>query len=68
MGRLYLPREALQNAGIAIDGRAPAAILLEPRIEEACRKVAARATAAFRGTRTDIMAALPAPHACARRG
>lgn len=47
MGRLYLPREALQNAGIAVDGRAPSAILLEPRLEEACRKVADRAAEHF---------------------
>jgi phytoene synthase len=47
LGRLYLPREALQNAGIAIDGRAPSAILMEPKIDEACRKVAARAAEHF---------------------
>jgi len=58
MGRLYLPREALQNAGIAIDGRAPAAILLEPRIEEACRKVAARAKEHFAAA-NDIMSRSP---------
>ena len=58
MGRLYLPREALQNAGIAIDGRAPAAILLEPRIDEACRKVAARAAEHF-AEASHIMARCP---------
>jgi len=47
LGRLYLPREALQNAGIVVDGRAPSAILLEPRLDEACRKVAARAADHF---------------------
>jgi squalene synthase HpnD len=47
LGRLYLPREALQNAGIVVDGRAPSAILLEPRLEEACRKVSARAAEHF---------------------
>ena len=67
MGRLYLPREALQNAGIAIDGRAPAAILLEPRIEEACRKVAARAAEHF-AEADRHHGALPAPQRCARRG
>jgi phytoene synthase len=47
MGRLYLPREALQNAGIMLDGRPPPDVLLEPRIDEACRKVAARASEHF---------------------
>ena len=57
-GRLYLPREALQNAGIAIDGRAPSAILLEPRLEEACRKVADRAAEHF-AEASRIMARCP---------
>jgi phytoene synthase len=47
IGRLYLPHEALQNAGIAVDGRAPSAILLEPRLGDACGKVAARAAEHF---------------------
>jgi presqualene diphosphate synthase len=47
MGRLYLPREALTDAGIATDGRAPAEILAEPNLEKACRDVAARAAEHF---------------------
>jgi phytoene synthase len=47
MGRLYLPREALAAAGIAVEGRTPATILADPRLEAACREVAARATGHF---------------------
>jgi phytoene synthase len=58
MGRLYLPREALQNAGIAIDGRAPSAVLMEPRLDDACRKVADRAAEHF-AEASRIMAECP---------
>jgi len=47
MGRLYLPREALANAGIETEGRAPAAILGAPKLEIACREVAGRAAGHF---------------------
>ena len=47
IGRLYLPREALTHAGIAVDGRTPQAILAEPGLEAACRAVAARAAEHF---------------------
>ena len=58
MGRLYLPREALSAAGIAIDGRAPAEILAEPNLETACRDVAARAQEHF-AEADRIMSACP---------
>jgi phytoene synthase len=41
MGRLYLPREALEAAGIAT--RDPKAVIDDPRIDAACRWVAAKA-------------------------
>jgi len=47
-GRLYLPREALEEADIAIDGRGADAILAEPAIGNACEAVAARAADHFR--------------------
>ncbi len=47
LGRLYLPREALADAGIATEGRTPAAILGEPDLEKACREVAGRAAEHF---------------------
>jgi presqualene diphosphate synthase len=58
MGRLYLPREALAAAGIAVDGRAPAAILAEQNLEKACREVAARAAEHF-AEADRIMSACP---------
>ena len=45
--RLYLPREALEGAGIAIDGRSVAEILAEPMLAAACEAVATRAAAHF---------------------
>lgn len=41
MGRLYLPAEALQAAGIS--AREPAAVLAQPNIDHVCRELAARA-------------------------
>ena len=41
MGRLYLPREALEAAGIA--SRDPVAVIDDPLIDIACRWVAAKA-------------------------
>jgi phytoene synthase len=46
IGRLYLPREALQEAGI--DPQSPlAAVLQEPALQHVCAEVAARAEAHF---------------------
>jgi phytoene synthase len=47
MGRLYLPLEALSAAGIESEGRAPGAVLNEPRLDAVCRDVAARAQKHF---------------------
>jgi phytoene synthase len=52
-GRLYLPREALERAGIT--DVAPAAVLAHPKLDEACAEVAARASGHFAQAR-DIMA------------
>ena len=41
IGRLYMPREFLREAGIESDN--PAAAIADPRIDAACRKVAALA-------------------------
>jgi phytoene synthase len=45
VGRLYLPREALDEAGIT--ERAPAAVLAHPALDRACAVVAARARGHF---------------------
>src|SRR5207302_1641778 len=45
IGRLYLPREALQQAGIL--NFDPAAVLAHPRLGEACEQVVARARQHF---------------------
>jgi phytoene synthase len=41
MGRLYLPAEALEAAGIA--SRDPVAVIADPRVDAACRWLAAKA-------------------------
>jgi phytoene synthase len=41
MGRLYLPREALRDAGIA--GSEPHAVLADPALDRACAPIIARA-------------------------
>ena len=46
MGRLYLPREALEAAGIAT--RDPKAVIADSRIDAACRWVAAEAHEQYR--------------------
>jgi len=45
VGRLYLPREALEDAGIS--AREPAAVLADPALDRACAVVAARARGHF---------------------
>jgi presqualene diphosphate synthase len=42
-GRLYLPREALREAGIAVEGRAADDILRDAGLDRACEEVAGRA-------------------------
>jgi len=56
IGRLYLPREALDAAGIAGDN--PASVLASPAIDKACAPVAARAERHFAEAEV-IMAASP---------
>jgi phytoene synthase len=56
MGRLYLPREALLAAGIAITD--PVAVIARPSIGEACATVVAMAKAEFEAA-TAIMARSP---------
>jgi phytoene synthase len=56
LGRLYLPREALQAAGIAATN--PAVVLARPAIGEACNAVVAMAKAHFREAQA-IMAKNP---------
>jgi squalene synthase HpnD len=46
MGRLYLPREALRDAGIISTD--PAAVLANPMLDEACKAVVLRAREHFR--------------------
>jgi squalene synthase HpnD len=56
IGRLYLPREALNDAGIAMDD--PAVALASPAIAQACAPVVARAEGHFAQAEA-IMAASP---------
>ncbi|MGH6925086.1 MAG: presqualene diphosphate synthase HpnD [Propylenella sp.] len=57
-GRLYLPREALVRAGIAIDGRSAGDILSRPAIGVVCEEIAARAADHFAHANR-IMAQVP---------
>ena len=54
IGRLYLPREALEGAGI--EGEDPAAILADPKLDAACRQVAAIARSHYRDARLNLRA------------
>ncbi len=56
IGRLYLPDEALSDAGIII--RAPRAVAANPRLPDACRPVVERAMTHFEEARV-IMARCP---------
>jgi squalene synthase HpnD len=58
LGRLYLPREALQAAGISRDE--PAAALAHPGLGQACLRVSEQAKAHFREA-DRIMAGCPRP-------
>ena len=64
IGRMYLPREPLLAAGIALD--TPAQVAADPRLDVAGREVAARARAHF-GEANRIMAARPRGHLIAPR-
>ena len=56
VGRLYLPREALEAAGVTTDE--PVAAAADPKLARACVEVAARARAHFEKSEA-IMAAAP---------
>jgi len=56
LGRLYLPREALQAAGITATN--PAAVLASPALDKVCARVVARAQTHF-ARADEIMAASP---------
>lgn len=56
IGRLYLPREALDAAGIGSDD--PATVLAHPALDAACRQVAAMAKTHFEKAEA-VMAAAP---------
>lgn len=47
IGRLYLPREALEGAGISPKDQSPAAVLNAPGLLQVCNAVAARAAEHF---------------------
>jgi phytoene synthase len=51
-GRLYLPAEALEAAGIA--SREPAAVIADPNIDKACRWLAAKAQEQYRASQKII--------------
>lgn len=48
IGRLYLPREELEKAGISADLHDPAKVLAHPLLDKVCRAVAAKAIGHFR--------------------
>jgi phytoene synthase len=56
LGRLYLPRELLAAAGITSDD--PAAVIADPRVDEACQALAEQAHAHYRAADW-VMAARP---------
>jgi presqualene diphosphate synthase len=58
IGRLYLPREELEKAGMKADLSDPAAVLGDPAIDAVCRVVAARAETHFQDA-DRIMASAP---------
>ncbi len=64
IGRLYLPREALDEAGIAGDD--PHAVIADPRVDQACRVVAKLARDHYREADA-VMARKPAGRLAAPR-
>jgi squalene synthase HpnD len=64
IGRLYLPREALDEAGIV--GNDPHAVIADPRVDRACRIVASRAREYYRQADA-VMARRPAGRLAAPR-
>ncbi|MDT7935051.1 MAG: presqualene diphosphate synthase HpnD [Sphingomonadaceae bacterium] len=71
IGRLYLPREALERAGVRLDGAAPGragtlAIAADPALDHAARQVASTARAHF-AEATRVLRARPRGHLIAPR-
>jgi len=64
IGRLYLPREALDAAGITSSD--PDAVIADPRVDAACRQVAAQARAYY-AEADAVMARRPAGRLAAPR-
>jgi phytoene synthase len=64
LGRLYLPRELLAEAGIV--GGDPAAVVADPRVDGACRALAEQAHAHYRAA-DRVIAARPAGRLAAPR-
>jgi phytoene synthase len=58
-GRLYLPRELLDDAGIA--ERAPMQVVRHPRLREACRALGRRARQHFAGAQVAMAACAKGP-------
>jgi len=59
IGRVYLPREPLLEAGIAVDGASADAIVADPALDRACLQVAAQALEHFEYARR-VMRRYPA--------
>ncbi len=64
IGRLYLPREPIEAAGVPLES--PLQVAADPRLDVAAREVAARARAHFAGANA-ILAARPRGHLIAPR-
>ncbi len=64
IGRVYLPREAIEAAGIPLTR--PQEVIGDPRIDLACRAVAAKAHEHYRGARA-VLATRPRGHLIAPR-
>ena len=64
IGRVYLPREAIERAGIALTD--PLTVVADPRIDAAAREVAAIAHAHY-GKARAVLAARPGGHLLAPR-
>ena len=64
IGRVYLAREHLENAGVALTG--PAEVVADPRLDAACRPLAAMAREHYRAAEA-ILAKRPRGHLIAPR-
>ena len=64
IGRVYLPQEALAGAGIALT--TPLEVIADPRVDAACRKVAAKAHGHYAKAHA-VLASRPRGHVLAPR-